>query len=527
MDFEYSPFLIDPIAAWDFDGVKREVTVVAIEQTGKTLSWGCGLLWSYENKPCISQVVYKSDEKAEEMNKDKLEPLMKNVKWMKDELALPRSHRKDHYNFSTLKSYFKGSGTRITSTSSKICIADELDDWQEHEGQVSNLDDLRKRMRSFDESMLYKVCSPKQGGILNDSPIWNEFLDGSQGFWHLRCQGCGELTIRSCDTHHLQFESEEYHVQKGSCRLICPKCTHRHNESSKIAMNAEGGYVHKYQDRINEKPSFQWGCLASRFVDFNWDNVAQAQLDAGSTGKLEKQILFDNSFRGLPFKERRRDGKSESKLKTRCIPVPHADNILYRLMSIDTQDYSFWWRVRAYDKKRNSFGIISGQAENVEELKKVWDDVYLGGQCNAGIIDVGGHRAKEVANWANKKDGMFMYKGRGQLVMQRWEISKEINKLILVNPNIYKAELLYTMYDRMFGEYEGWYLEPELQEDYLIQMLDHKPDNKKRDGNKYVNWISTGNDHLFDCEKMLMPLDDYYFTRYMASLKKKSQPKRN
>jgi hypothetical protein len=246
---------------------------------------------------------------------------------------------------------------------------------------------------------------------------------------------------------------------------------------------------------------------------------------------LEDQVLFDNSYRGLPFKQRRKNGKDETKLRKRCVPKPQETEILYRHLAVDTQDYSFWWRVRAYDKKLNSYGVACGQADTIQEIDKIWEGKFYGGRCEAGIIDVGGHRGTEVANWVKDKPSLLMYKGRGQQVLDPWKLSDNIARLMLVNPNYYKVQLLYKMYDQDFADKLGWYLEPELDEDYLLQMLDHKLDTKNKrslrpNQDVYDNYVSTGNDHLFDCEKMLMPLNDYYLQKVYGTKKKSSGRKR-
>ena len=91
------------------------------------------------------------------------------------------------------------------------------------------------------------VCSP----TTQQGHIWQEFLKGSQGYYTLRCKGCGELTMRSCDTNNLQFESDynealkTYIVKKGSERLICPKCEHEHIEADKGWM-IQNGRIHSF-----------------------------------------------------------------------------------------------------------------------------------------------------------------------------------------------------------------------------------------------------------------------------------------
>ena len=509
LNLRRSPFLRDPIAAWDFRGVKREVTVVAPEQTGKTLCWLVGLVWTMIHEPCLSMVVYKSDEYAERINAGKMKPLLMKIPSLAAELARPRSNRKDHYNFSDLKSYFSGSGTRISSLSARICIADELDDWQEHEGYASNLDDLRKRQRSFDDSILYKVCSPRSGGDLTASQIWTEFETSSRGYWHLQCLKCKGHTMRSCDVKHLQFDSDDYRVKPGSCRLVCPECGYRHTEEKHPKMTLMGAYIHEVPELLNTHPGFQWGALAVAEVQaFSWDAIAQAQLDAGNSGSLAKQILFDNSFRGLPFKARRnRERKLHNKLMSHQAPLPDAKDIVLRLFSADTQDDGWFYVVRGYDANWNSYLLRNGQAPTQAAVVAAWDGQYLGGQCDMGIIDHGGHRAREVGEIISGRPGLWAYKGRSQLANKRWERSGgKTEHLILANPWIYQAELLYAMYSAEKGEKHQWYIPETVDDEYITQMQAMHPDNGKRDGHLYSNWKSDSADHYFDCEKMMVLL---------------------
>ena len=284
INLSLTSYLIDPINAWDYTGTIREVTVCAPEQTGKTLSWVVGLLWSFIYTPCLSLVCYESDNKAAEINKDKLLPLMKAIPELSAELAMPKSFRSDRYSFSNLTSYFQGAGSRISSKSSRVNVADEQDDWQEHDNQVDNIQDMRKRLRSFDESLLYKVCTvkgsnpkDKKSSGVKASRIWGEFLNSSQGYWHLACQNADcqsqkwqkykGLTMRSCDVHNLQFNvDKENNLQENSCRLVCPVCGFEHEEKLKQQMNSQGGYIHKKPERLKGKfvhYGFQWGALAS------------------------------------------------------------------------------------------------------------------------------------------------------------------------------------------------------------------------------------------------------------------------
>lgn len=212
-------------------------------------------------------------------------------------MAKPRSYRGDRYKFSNLISFFQGSGSKIVSKSCKIVCADECDQWNSEHPQ--NLRDAWKRTRSYDSCMEFAVCSP----TTQDGKIWQEFLKGSQGYFTLKCQHCGELSMRSCDISNLQFTStyhealRSYVVDKGSERLVCPKCKFEHTEDMKKLMICQGEYVHLVPELKKERPSYQIGALASQLPALSWSEIANAQLEAGKTSDITIQQNFDNSWR--------------------------------------------------------------------------------------------------------------------------------------------------------------------------------------------------------------------------------------
>ena len=79
--------------------------------------------------------------------------------------------------------------------------------------------------------------------------FWREFLQGSQGYYYLRCQHCNQLTMMSADINNLQFESvynedlKQYVVVRGSERMICPQCKHEHTEADRQNMIKQGAQI--------------------------------------------------------------------------------------------------------------------------------------------------------------------------------------------------------------------------------------------------------------------------------------------
>lgn len=218
-----------------------------------------GLLWRMIFSPCQSMIVYPSDNLASESNLTKIQPLMKRIPQLKAELDKPKSFRSDRYAFSNLVSYFQGAGSKIVSKSCQIVIGDEVDSYPVV-GKLDPVADMRKRTRSYDSSIMFLVCTPSEV----NGRIWKSFLNSSQGYWHLRCKQCMGLTMRSCDIHNLQFESEynddlrQYLVKPETIRLVCPTCKHEHVEEDKRWMNINRPDIFiKYHQNILKRLVFR------------------------------------------------------------------------------------------------------------------------------------------------------------------------------------------------------------------------------------------------------------------------------
>lgn len=548
LDLNLTPYLRDVIDAWDFKGTRREITVCAPEQTGKTLAWLIGLLWTFVFEPCLSLVCYESDDKAEEINTGKFMPLMQAIPELAAELSVPKSKRKDRYKFSNLTSLFQGSGKRISSVSARVAVGDEIDDWQEHEGEVDNLDDIRKRNRSFADSLLAKVCTVKgsdvddKNGGVKGSKIWAEFKNSSRGYWFLRCQKCGKLTIKSCDIHHLNFKrNKDKNLVIGSCRLVCPECKHSHVEADKFQMNQQGAYIHEEPNKLQGKEphyGFQWGALASCWESLSWEVIAKAQIKAGKSGRLKDQLYFDNSIRGLPFKMRSMSNTNRHELLKHCTSKQlSTENIEAVFVTVDTQDYGWKWEVRALGVDSCRYQIAYGFSEYLEldddlrqainekrrlearvknivfsevvTVQDVLEREYYGVQPILMLIDSGGHRKYEVYTFVAKHERVYAYKGDNK-IRNDWKFSETQDKLIIVREKEYKSQLLYLLYQYNNTEKFYWYFvdDNKITSNYLDELAAMQPDLKRgNEGRQYENYIHCGMHDYFDTSKMYLALE--------------------
>ena len=503
VDLNYTPYLREPLTFWERE-FRSKMTLVGVEQTGKSSVWKWGLLFKHNHSPQPTLVVYPSDADAADTNQDSFEPLMSGIPQMSLELDRPKVKRKDCYKFSAGPIYFQGGGADIISKPQGVVIGDEADFWMQHFEQVDNVKNMDKRTRTFRNALRVLVCSINQKKA-KKSIIWNEFKKfSSQGYWHLGCMKCNALTMRSADVHNMQWElDEDENIIQESIRLICPKCERKHEEKEKREMGIHGGYIHTHPELIRDHVGYQWGAIASQMPGLDWLEIARTQMNSGRSANFEDQLLFWNSYRGIPF-DMKASNPMKQQLTERQIPLPDPKIIENVFMCADTQDDCFYYRIRAIDSDKNMYSLTPAiKAITFEELDKAWQAEYLGIKPIMGIIDVGGHRPEEVEKWVANKKNFYGYRGDPR-VAKEYDYVDGKPKVLRANPYPYQVQLLYYMYIQKNRANNYWYLHPEETDEYFDMMLDVKSPKKHatRD-TEFKDWKpSSGNDHCFDCEKL-------------------------
>lgn len=536
LDFNLYPYQIPILKQWENENKAiKTIVVVAPEQTGKTNMFAVGELYNMVYNPCQSLIVYPTDQLAIATNQTKFLPLMKHIPVLKQELQKPKSYRSDCYKFSNLISYYQGGGSKIVSKSCKIVIMDQVDAVMPPPN-TDPVADLKKRTRSYNSSICFLISTP----TVSTGRIWKNFLKGSQGYWTLKCKGCGELTMRSCDIHNLQFQSdydqevEERMVRTDSIRLICPKCGYQHVEADKAWMNQHGGYVHQVPERLVDSPSFQIGALASQLPSLNWTKIANAQLEAGKRADLDAQINFDNSFRGLPYKRRQIVKQDLDRLKEHEYQnmgqMLKQEDIEFVFVTADTMDEYFRYGVFASDTKDNIHVIKIGELkylklspdqrekinkvaeqeahmlgmkfEPVETMQDILNTQFYGNKPLVGVIDSRGHRTKEIQDFVNEQPTACGWYGT-KLQNVRYKTSQNLKRSFLVSHLHYKVETIYYLYSQKNRETQYLFFYQDMQQKYLDEIAAMKPDLNAKFGNRPENWtVQNRADHAFDCVKM-------------------------
>lgn len=538
LDLSLTPHLVEPLRMWDFRGKIREMTVIGIEQHGKTLIEVIGALYCMVYHPANLLCVYPSDELAAKVNSMKYEPLIRKIPELAVQLDRRGSHKEDRYTFRDCSMYYQGAGVKVMSTSAKIRIIDEFEQFPVI-GTLDNVEDTRKRGRSYSESMFCKVTSPGE----KDSAGWKEFLKGSQAYWTLRCQNCGELSMRSCDFNNFQFESVEdpeqgiYVPVPGTVRLICPECGHAHTEDQKYAMNQQGAYIPRYPERHDLLPSFQFGALCSLFPYMTWESLAAKILECGKHSDISAHKTLDNSYKGLPYTPRRISANEQEGLKRHMfIAPPDPDTIECVFMVSDTQDTFSPTGIFAYDTNSSIWlldyvdipyiDLSEEEKSRVESGALTLSDRLTQPVTIRGkefpilfhIIDYRGHRQKEVSDYAAKYNNVFMYAGNN-LRYDLWNPVKDHPRLYSVSAKEYQRRLLEALLDQTDkSEYYYW-LPSTLPPEVLEQISCMKPSNRVKFGHLKENWEpENGRVHdAFDVLKMAIWGIDFAIMNFRRS----------
>jgi hypothetical protein len=192
-------------------------------------------------------------------------------------------------------------------------------------------------------------------------------------------------------------------------------------------------------------------------------------------------------------------------------PQPTPERVALVLFSADTQDNGWYWVARAVTTDRSTYRMGGGFAGDWNALDAAWNARYEGlGQAQLGIIDEGGHRARDVLAFCKARAGLYTYKGNSA-IGKPWKPSSEDARRLLAIPQHFQADLLWLIYHQPNRDGNYWYVDPAATEDYWEQIAAVRSNKKVRHGDRLENWapVDGGADHHFDSEKMLRVLLDF------------------
>lgn len=277
-------------------------------------------------------------------------------------------------------------------------------------------------------------------------------------------------------------------------------------------MNLHGKYIHKYPERIDLHPGFQFGILCSLFQFAKWDRIADKILQSGKRADIQSHIQLDNSWRGLPYKRRQVVKEDFEKIKEHCEKskqVPTLENVQAVFMTADTQQNKSVVGVFALDVNDNIHLLQTAQLQylslsdedrivinqtldtpviTVEDMlqKEYLKRNGVGIKPLFCVMDRQGHRSKQIQSFAQKHSKVLMYQG---CRLQTTNYKPSANpRLMLVSARHYQAVLIYYLYSQKKRGQNYFYFPPDISDEVLKQIICVKPDSSKKNGNIPQNW---------------------------------------
>lgn len=519
------PYQREVLEAMDDPSI-TDVTLEAGQRLGKSQCWKLALLKHIHDGGTSGVIVYPSLELGERTNRDTLQPLLKTLPEVAQDLSIKTNILKTSYHIPSCNSiiYFVGGGSQVISYTANFAVLDESDfvelrNSDAEDAQMSQTRALRLRMQTFSEKKFIVCSSPTlYGGVVHTS--WKK---GSMGTWHLKCLHCGAFSpanklafFTDGGWAGLQWQKDDSgDVIESSIRWICPICGHEHIEADAEEMNRQGKYIHQ-KPNTNHK-SFQVGALAQPLF-WRWREIAQAQEDAtGGDGDAKKYL--SNTILGMPYKHVREGDTSitiEQQNEARKVEYPAdlAQKLAVVVAGIDRQSSDLEGRyfcsvVRGFCDDGSSYLLSAGFDDDMEAVKKRISNTYYGHTVKVAMIDNGGFTTQDTDPFVYQIcRNLYYYKGtsNNQLGEEDFKLATSTKRMFLANATKYQVRLLELLYTS--GKM-GWYLPIDVDNDYFKQLCAVKPaSSSMKDGKnvEFQNWCSTHDARrdFFDSEKMLL-----------------------
>jgi len=419
----------------------EEIIVCAVPQGGKSQGAANCLGYIIDRAPGNVLIVFPDEKEAGTFSKDRIRPMLQDSPRLRsyltgdmDDLATMRiklQHLKIYFAWAT-------SAARLSQRPLPYGIVDEENKNPVTVGkkETGPVELVRKRMRNFpNKRKLWRLSSPTIEGV-GISKGLNEDAEVVFDYW-VRCPDCG--SAYKMDFKQIKWpggsaaDPKTIHRDQAAF-YVCLECDAtwddmdglnplrdlavRHGEYRSRTGDVE---LFAYLKEFNPKAiGFHMPAWISPFVTLS--ECAAAFLKGIHDTSPQKTALkdFQNGYAAEPWKITQKE-RSEDRIlmlrDDRPLGRVPGDNVVAGLVAgVDTQDYGFWYRIRAFgyggpELVKESWGIREGYVTTFGALERVlWQDTYMDAEGNpyamAMVVqDALGHRTSEVYTFCLKHRG--------------------------------------------------------------------------------------------------------------------------
>ena len=433
------PYAAGILDASFFPGV-QEVVICAPSQTAKTTIVNICLAYAMDRAPGNAVVVYPDEVTAKDVSKDRIQPLINasaRLRTYKTGVADDEGSIKIRLRHMILYMAWANSASRLATRSAPYGVADEEDKYPvtATKRESGPVDLLRNRARTFSHMRkLWRVSTP----TIETGPIWTALNKEAEIVFdfNVRCPHCGRTQLMAFERIRWPEGSKADPEKVESGKLAwyaCANCEARWTDAERNLAVRQGQWRDRktgmaleatLRSRQPRVIGFHLRSWLSPFVSMS-EAAAAFLRGLRDINKLKK---FQNDHAAEPWVIKQKERKT-SAIFTLCDDrptgiVPGGDRVACLTAGIDTQDYSFWYEIRAWAWGRHleSWQVRAGEVLTFDALEEVlWNSRYEDVDGNPYFVrlalqDAMGHRTADVYEFCRRhRAKIFPTQGKDML----------------------------------------------------------------------------------------------------------------
>lgn len=511
-----TPYLRGIMDAFSDDRIE-EIVFIKPTQVGGTESILNILGYIVDQDPSSTLVVYPSDTLAEDISKNRIQPMLRATK------PLAEKFREDDSKLLALQfdnMYIPLTGANsaasLSSKPIRFVLLDEVDKYPPRSGGGKEADPIslaRERTNTFSYNKKIFITSTP---TLKTGAIWREWESCTrQLFFYVPCPHCGRM--QRLRFHQLKFRKEGSKTERSAAAYYeCPYCQGKISDADKHRMLQLGQWKNEGETagtRVSpKKTGFALNAIYSPWLSFA--DVAYKWLDAQLD--QEKMQNFVNSWLGEPWEDVGSTAGAQKVLDNRGVytrgMVPDWAQII--TCGVDVQQNCLYYTVDAWGQGKKIYNIDHDCIPGVD-FNALWDVInqtYYDVKGRDWYIDLAlidsGDQTDQVYDFCYVHNPLTVpVKGSSTPIPARYRVSaiqregsaaRGLN-LIICDGSYYKT-MIYAKINAVDG---SWQVFDGVDQEYCEQITnEHKVFERK---NGVGSWVwrpktSGAPNHYLDCE---------------------------
>lgn len=459
--------------------------------------------------PCSMIIAQPTDRLAKSFSETRLQPSID------DSPILAAQKPDDLDRYKLLEMHFRKCTVWLVGANSpatlkgrgvRLLFCDEIDTWKGRtEKETGALQQILERTKDRWNWLHILTSTP----TIASGQIWQEFLLGTQHYYHVPCPHCRERFAFEMDGIWLDPKAQDKDGKWNLARIketayyVCPHCKGKIEDHHKATMLDKGTWIQTNPNAEPGRLSYHLNSIYPLWITF----ADVAIMFLKSKGSPEELQRFINSWLALPyyaFGDAKETQKKMESLKD-AAAAPGTPEGSKTLLYVDVQADRVYAVARWHLPNRDSGMVEHAMLPGLEEAEMMAH--RLG--CALRFVDAG-HFQQRVLEFCATHQLWIPTIGSDRLFPSlRWTdmpidagmLKGRSVKSLRLRPLEFKEML----YDRMTRQGKPgipkWTIRPDVSTDYMAQMSgEQRTERKGPRGRIYVEYVEVGPNHYWDCE---------------------------